>query len=166
MKYSGILKNDFNAAPGISVTLFVSGCDFHCPGCHNPEAQNFEYGDEFTPEVAQEIIETLNANGINRTLCIMGGEPLHPKNRKSVRELVARARGLSPQSKIYIWTGYTYEQLCEEYDMTLDSIFMNIDALIDGPYIETQRDVTLKMRGSRNQRIFYLTNGEIFDIIK
>ena len=167
MRYSGLIKNDITAAPGLCVTLFVSGCDLHCYGCHNPEAQSFEYGAIYTEGTAAEIIQALQANSIPRSLCIMGGEPLHQKNRETVWSLINEVKRTLPLTKIYIWTGYTYEQLDQERRQLpvitpLSNILNNIDYLIDGPYIHVQRDITLPMRGSRNQRIIDMkaTNQE------
>ena len=172
MKYSGLYKNDFAAAPGTSVTLFVSGCHLHCPGCHNPEAQDFNFGLLYTVDTTHEIIEALKANGIHRNLCIMGGEPLAWENRDTVRALIMDVKHELPDTPIYIWTGYTYEQLQSEIangtwpEPDLKWILEHIDILIDGPYIQEQRDITLPMRGSRNQRILHLVGGEIFNEIK
>lgn len=156
MKFAGIIKNDLAAAPGISVSFFTQGCARHCPGCHNPETWDFNGGKEFTPAVIADILQALKANGINRSFCIMGGEPLNPENRFLTTLLVQTIKAESPKTKIYIWTGYTLEELKEFQDKEIDYILNTIDCLIDGPYIKEQRDITLKMRGSTNQRIHYL----------
>lgn len=172
MKYSGLYKNDFAAAPGTSVTLFVSGCHLHCPGCHNPEAQDFDFGQTYTVDITNEIIKALQANGIHRNLCIMGGEPLAWENRWAVMQLIMDIKLVLPDTPIYIWTGYTYEELQEEItsglypETELQWILEHIDVLIDGPYIQEQRDTTLLMRGSRNQRILHLVGGKILNEIK
>ena len=80
MQYAGIIKNDFSAAPGVSVTFFTQGCPHRCKGCHNPETWDFDGGKEFTPQVLNEIIEALTANGLTRSFCLMGGEPLCEEN--------------------------------------------------------------------------------------
>lgn len=170
MRYSGLIKNDFASAPGASVTLFVSGCDFHCTGCHNPEAQNYEHGQLYSFDTTIEIVEALKANRFLRNLCIMGGEPLAPRNRETVASIIRDIKNMLPGVKIYLWTGYTYEQLCDEIDfgifpeIDLRYIINHIDCLIDGPYVEEERDVTLRMRGSRNQRILHLQEGKIIDV--
>ena len=161
MKYSGLYKNDFAAAPGTSVTLFVSGCHLHCPGCHNPEAQDFNYGQTYTVDTTNEIIKALQANGIHRNLCIMGGEPLAWENRNTIRALIMDVKHELPDTPVYIWTGYTYEWLQNEIangawpEPDLKWILEHIDVLIDGPFIKAERDITLKFRGSKNQRILY-----------
>lgn len=172
MKYSGLYKNDFAAAPGTSVTLFVSGCHLHCPGCHNPEAQDFNFGQEFTYDTTLEIIDALKANGIHRNLCIMGGEPLAQENQEDILSLIVDVKEELPDTPIYIWTGYTYEELQAEITdeilpaTDLQWILENTDILVDGPYVQEERDVTLLMRGSRNQRILHLVGGKILNEIK
>ena len=159
MRYAGLIKNDTAAAPGICVTFFVQGCPLRCPGCHNPESWDFDGGKEFTPEVLDEIISGLTANNINRTLCIMGGEPLCSENLFLTTLIIKEVRQQKPNVKIYLWTGYTYEELLSKKTSNpkLEYILDNIDCLIDGPFIQEEKDITLQMRGSRNQRIIYLT---------
>lgn len=109
--------------------------------------------------MAQEIIEALNEDNVFRSLCLQGGEPLAPSNVQGVMSLIYRVKQESPHTKIYIWSGYLYEELLQraENDPELKYILAAADVLIDGPYIETLRDITLKMRGSSNQRIIDLT---------
>ena len=159
MRYAGLIKNDTAAAPGICVTFFVQGCPLRCPGCHNPESWDFDGGKEFTPEVLDEIISGLTANNINRTLCIMGGEPLCSENLFLTTLIIKEVRQQKPNVKIYLWTGYTYEELLSKKTSNpkLEYVLDNIDCLIDGPFMQEEKDITLQMRGSRNQRIIYLT---------
>ena len=156
MKYAGIIKNDVLAAPGISVSFFTQGCPHHCKGCHNPETWSFDGGREFTSEVLSSLIKDLTANGVERNLAIMGGEPLCPENLFLVNLIIHSVKEALPKTKIYVWTGYLYEELRKDTNKTLQDILSNIDVLIDGPFIEEQRDITLFMRGSKNQRILYL----------
>lgn len=163
VKYAGIIYNDFSAAPGVSLSFFTQGCHFRCKGCHNPETWDFNGGREFTEETLDSIINGLQANGINRNLCIMGGEPLCPANLDITIKVILLVKSTLPNTKIYLWTGYTYEQLLERLQihddidtndlLKLSSILSHIDVLIDGPYIEEERDITLFMRGSKNQRV-------------
>lgn len=157
MRYAGLIKNDTAAAPGICVTFFVQGCPLRCPGCHNKDSWDYDGGMEFTPTVLEEIIEALTANGINRNLCIMGGEPLCTENLFLTTLIIKEIKHYKPDTKIYLWTGYIYEDLKEKQNPRIDYIFDNIDFLIDGPYIQELRDITLSMRGSSNQRIIDLT---------
>ena len=156
MKYAGIIKNDVAAGKGVCVTFFVQGCDAHCPGCHNPETWDFDGGYEFTQDTINSIINALNANGVQRNLCIMGGEPLHERNQFLVQLLIQEVKKVYPDIKVYLWTGYIYEDLIEKHEKILQNILQEIDVLIDGPFIKEQRDITLEMRGSTNQRIIDL----------
>ena len=154
-KIAGIYWDDTAAAPGISLSVYFSGCHFHCPGCHNPEAQDFNFGNDLTPALICEILMKLRKNNVNRSLSILGGEPLCPENRKAVYDLINICRQVYPKIKIYLWTGYTIEELFEENDETINKIFKNINCLIDGRYEQDKRDITLPLRGSSNQRIIY-----------
>ena len=165
MQYSGLILNDMSAAPGVSVTFFSQGCPHRCPGCHNPETWDFQGGKEFTADVLDEICEALMAQGVQRNLCIMGGEPLCPENIFLSNLVVRTVKERVPEAKIYVWTGYTFEKLVQESNKHVMDLLSQADVLVDGPYIESLRDVTLKMRGSSNQRIIDLTEALKNDII-
>lgn len=154
MRYAGIIKNDFSAAPGTSVTFFTQGCPHRCEGCHNPETWDFEGGKEVTHDTILEVIETITANGLHRNLCIMGGEPLCPENQFLTNLIINSVKEKLPDTKIYLWTGYCLEDL-DMNNNRIKSILEQVDCLIDGPYDKTKRDVSLFMRGSSNQRILY-----------
>lgn len=161
MRYAGIIKNDTAAAPGLSVSFYIQGCPFHCPGCHNPETWDFNGGKEFKSEVIDDVIYSLNCNGIHRTLSILGGEPLCPENRFLTLLLMQEVRRRSPDTPIYIWTGYTMAELEEAHgDAHLDKILEMANVIIDGRYLESMRDITLPMRGSSNQTINYIDKFE------
>lgn len=166
MRYAGLIKNDFSAAPGVSVSFFTQGCPHRCPGCHNPESWSFEGGKEFTFEVLEEIVQALTANDIPRSFCIMGGEPLCEENLFLTSLVISHVREKVPNVKVYVWTGYIYENLLKNTNPHLKKILDSTNVLIDGPYIQELRDITLPMRGSSNQRIINLTFEENFDIIK
>lgn len=151
MNYAGINKNDFSAAPGTCVTFFTQGCPHKCVGCHNPETWDFGGGMEFTTETLNEIIEAINANGIMRNFCIMGGEPLCPENQFLTYLVVNSVKEKFPDVKVYIWTGYLLSDL--NISGRLEQILELSDYLIDGPYVEELRDITQLMRGSTNQKI-------------
>ena len=110
-KYMGIIKNDFAAAPGVCLSFFVQGCPIRCKGCHNPESWNFKGGKDFTDNTLIEIEKGLVANGIKRTLCIMGGEPLCKENLGITSIVVADVKKKYPNLKIWIWTGYEKEEI-------------------------------------------------------
>lgn len=154
MHYAGIIKNDFSAAPGTSVTFFTQGCPHRCEGCHNPETWDFEGGEEVTHDTILEVIEAITANGLHRNLCIMGGEPLCQENQFLTNLIINSVKEKLPDTKIYLWTGYYLEDL-DMSNNRIKSILEQVDCLIDGPYDKTKRDVSLFMRGSSNQRILY-----------
>lgn len=153
MRFAGIIKNDFAAAPGTCVTFFTQGCPHHCLNCHNPETWDFEGGKEFTQEVIQELLSALTANGIKRDFCIMGGEPLCPENQFLTYLVASSIKEKLPETKIYLWTGYNLDDFIP--GVKVDKILEIVDCIIDGPYIEELGDKTLFMRGSSNQRILY-----------
>ena len=150
MKYSGIIANDIAAAPGLSLSLFVQGCPHHCPGCHNPETWDFDGGLDFTIDTLDEILNGLNAQGIRRNFCLMGGEPLCEENLFLSYLVISAIKEQIPDTPIYVWTGYTLEQLLERSNPKVANILELTDYLIDGPYKMEERDLTLEMRGSRN----------------
>jgi anaerobic ribonucleoside-triphosphate reductase activating protein len=152
-KVAGIYWDDTAAAPGISLSVYFSGCHFHCPGCHNPEAQDFNYGEEFGWDYINEIMHKLKKNGVMRTLSILGGEPLCDENLFAVKQLIGWCKTDYPDLKVYVWTGYTIEELEARDDADVNAILHNINYLIDGRYEEDKRDITLPLRGSSNQRI-------------
>jgi len=157
-KIAGIYWDDTAAAPGISLSVYFSGCHFHCPGCHNPEAQDFNYGREFNMNVIAEIMGKLNKNGVQRKLSILGGEPLCNENLVAVNTLIKWCKQDNPDLKIYIWTGFTYEELLDRARSLpiIEEILNQTDCIIDGRFEIDKRDITLPMRGSSNQRIIYL----------
>jgi anaerobic ribonucleoside-triphosphate reductase activating protein len=154
MKYSGLIENDITGAPGLCVSFFTQGCPHRCPGCHNPETWDFAGGMDFTLDVLNRIVTALTAQNIQRNLCIMGGEPLCSENIEVTQLVIDTVKEKVPNAKIYIWSGYVYEELvkCEE----IKTMLQKCDYLIDGPYQAELRDLTLEMRGSSNQRIIAL----------
>lgn len=161
-KIAGIYWDDTAAAPGISLSVYFSGCHFHCPGCHNPEAQDFNYGRDFTTDIRNEIMEKLKKNGVMRTLSILGGEPLNEENIGATLELIGWCKLDYPDLKIYIWTGYTIEELLERDDDDVRAVLRNITCLIDGRYEQDKRDTTLPLRGSSNQRIIMMEDLKLW----
>ena len=159
MRYADIIFNDITAAPGLCVSFFTQGCPHHCINCHNPDTWDYEGGREFTHKTLDEIIAGLTAQGIERSLCVMGGEPLCSENEFLTLLVVSTVKELLPQTPVYIWTGYTYDELCKKSSPHLQQILSKANYLIDGPYIDALRDVTLEMRGSSNQRIIDLHNS-------
>lgn len=151
MRYAGIIENDIVNGEGICLSYWTQGCPHKCDGCHNPETWNFNGGKEDSKEnILNKILTLLTKNGIHRNLSILGGEPLCDENIDFTMEILKQVKQKYPNIKTFVWTGYTYEELCKLYK---NIIFDNIDVLIDGKYDKNQRDITLKLRGSKNQRV-------------
>ena len=151
MRYAGIIENDVVNGEGICLSYWTQGCPHKCEGCHNPETWNFNCGKEDSKEnILNKILTLLNKNNIHRNLSILGGEPLCDENIDFTMEILKQVKQKYPNIKTFVWTGYTYEELCKLYK---NIIFDNIDVLIDGKYDKNQRDITLKLRGSKNQRV-------------
>ena len=153
MKYAGIISNDIAGGQGVCVTFFVQGCPIRCDHCHNPQTWEFNEGLEFTQDTLAKLFNLIEANGVKRNLNIMGGEPLCNENLFITSLIINQVKDKFPGIKIYLWTGYVYEDLKQRNEQKLQYILNNIDYLIDGPFIYDQRDITLPLRGSRNQRI-------------
>ena len=160
-KIAGIYWDDTAAAPGISLSIYFSGCHFHCPGCHNPEAQDFNYGQELNSDIIKEILAKINKNDVERRLSILGGEPLNKENRIAVADLIHVCKDTYPNLIIYVWTGYTIQELYAEDDPYIRFILKHINCLIDGRYEQDKRDITLPLRGSSNQRIILLGENNV-----
>lgn len=154
-RYAGLITNDFANGVGTCVSFWTQGCPHHCPGCQNPETWDFDGGKELPEDISGRIIKAICENGIIRNFSILGGEPLCKENIKIVEKIVLKIKTALPDIKIFLWTGYTIEELRKEKDEHLKNILAHIDVLIDGPYIEEERDITLELRGSKNQRILY-----------
>ena len=153
MYYGEIKKCDIANGPGVRVSLFVSGCRNHCPGCFNKETWDFCYGKPFTPETKEHIVELLKPDYIE-------GEPFEPENQKELVLLLKEIKEICPDKNIWCYTGYTYEkdlmQGGKVHTSFTEEMLSYIDILVDGRFIEAQKDITLKFRGSANQRILNL----------
>lgn len=155
MRYTAIKENDIANGPGVNVSFWVQGCKNHCKDCQNPETWSFTGGKEFTKDTLNNLFKALKANGINRNLSILGGEPLCPENIPVTKYVIQQVKEKYPETKIYLWSGYYYDELIKNKEIK-EEIFPYLDILVDGPYINSQRDITLKWRGSSNQNIIYL----------
>ena len=155
MHYGTIKPNDIADGPGVRVALYVSGCRIHCPGCHNPESQNFEYGKEYTSETEEEILQALAPSHI-AGFSLLGGEPFEEENQAVLAGLLRRIKEAYPEKTIWAYTGYLLSDLEEggkKHTEFTDEMLSNIDVLVDGPFIEEQKNISLSFRGSENQRI-------------
>ena len=170
MYYGNIKYKDIANGTGVRTSLFVSGCTHHCKGCFNPETWDFSYGKPFTRETEDEIIESLKPAFI-KGITVLGGEPFEPENQKALFPFIKRLREELPDKTVWFFSGYTYEHLtgksackrcrCEVTDELLELT----DVLVDGEFVEEKKNISLRFRGSSNQRIIDLNEtrkqGEI-----
>lgn len=156
MNYGNIKKCDVANGPGVRVSLFVSGCTHHCPGCFNPETWDFQYGKPFDSDVINEILEALQPSHIHG-FTLLGGEPFEYKNQLSVLPLLKEIKSRFPNKDIWCYTGYDFEEdilkdMAKKWSETYDMLSY-LDVLVDGEFIEEKKDLALRFRGSSNQRI-------------
>lgn len=167
MNVAEIKKCDIANGPGVRVSLFVSGCTHHCPGCFNKVAWDFDYGTPFTEAVQQEILTALAPDYV-RGLTLLGGEPLEPINQQALLPFLEKIRECLPNKDIWCYSGYTFEQIYADISAGIPEtgkLLSLIDVLVDGRFIESKKDITLRFRGSSNQRIIdlprSLVRGEV-----
>lgn len=156
MYYGEILNCDIANGIGVRVTLFVSGCTNHCEGCFQPQTWDFCYGKPFTEETERELIELLKPDHI-AGLTVLGGEPFEPENQRCLLPFIQRVRKLYPEKDIWMFSGFTFEELKKEGSHCrcecTDEILSNIDILVDGRFVLEKKNISLQFRGSENQRI-------------
>ena len=155
MNYADIKEIDIQDGDGVRVSIYVSGCHFHCKECHNPEAWDFSYGMEFTEKEIDKIIELMDHDYISG-LSILGGEPLEPVNQQGLLPLVEKVKETYPNKDIWLYTGYLFDKDIL-LDMYLKSDYTkrlidNLDIVVDGQFVIDKKIVNLKARGSYNQR--------------
>ncbi len=150
MKYHKIRKMDIVNGPGVRVSIFFQGCEFHCKNCFNPETHDFENGTEFTDQTIDQILELCKEDYI-QGLSILGGEPLHKRNIEGTKKLIQKMKCQYPNKNIWLWTGFLIEKI-KDLELLKD-----IDVLIDGPYQDELHDPRLKWKGSKNQRVIDMT---------
>ena len=158
MRYNTIRQLDIANGPGARVSIFVQGCAFNCPGCFNTVARDFEGGKEFTDQTVGLLLELAKPDYISG-LSILGGEPLHPRNRTYVLDLARRFKEVYPQKTVWLWTGYLWEDVASDL---VDSV---VDVVVDGRFVEELKDLRLKYRGSSNQRVINVCGSTRDNII-
>lgn len=162
MHYGEIKNCDIANGEGVRVTLFVSGCTNCCEGCFQPQTWDFEYGQPFTAETEDKILEMLAPDYING-LTLLGGEPFEPCNQRVLLPFVKRVRKMYPQKNIWAFSGFTLEQLMEKEPHprceVTDELLENIDILVDGRFEIEKKNIRLRFRGSENQRILDLNQS-------
>ncbi len=166
MRYASIHRMNISDGPGIGVSLYVQGCPLHCKGCFNEGTWDFDGGKEYTEETMDKVLDLLHPDWMTR-LSILGGEPLCPANYRELVKLTYLAHEENkdkPNFKVWLWTGRTYESLMAEIDSEPGSwlrlVLKGVDYLVDGPFIQNKKDLTLKWRGSSNQRIIALNGNK------
>ena len=156
MNYATIKSRDIANGPGVRVSLFVSGCTHRCPGCFNEEAWDFSYGQPFDQNVIDRILEELSPSFV-KGLTLLGGEPFDPKNQAPILDLLRQIKAKYPEKSIWCFTGYLFDRdllpgklgdpaITREY-------LEHLDVLVDGPFIQARKNLTLRFRGSDNQRL-------------
>lgn len=156
MNYATIKSRDIANGPGVRVSLFVSGCTHRCPGCFNREAWDFDFGQPFDQTVIDRILEDLSPSFV-KGLTLLGGEPFDPKNQASVLELLRQVRAKYPEKSIWAFTGYLFDRDLlpgRLGDPAVTRAYLeHLDVLVDGPFIESRKNLSLRFRGSDNQRL-------------
>ena len=155
MNYGKIVIADTANGIGCRTSIFVSGCTRHCKGCFNQETWDFRYGRPYTIETEDFVIDTLDEPGIDG-ISILGGEPMEPRNQRDIWYLTRRVKRIG--KSIWLYSGYTWEELTDLHNEKVQTtytrdILERVDVLVDGPFVEELKDISLQFRGSRNQRI-------------
>lgn len=150
MNYAAIKKYDIADGEGVRVSLFVSGCTHHCRGCFQPETWSFDYGKPFDETVEDDIIEALEPDYI-AGLTLLGGEPMESENAQRLYPFVKRVREAYPSKNVWCYSGYLFEELMKREECR--KLLELVDVLVDGEFVEEQKNISLQFRGSENQRI-------------
>lgn len=168
MNYAAIKSYDVANGPGVRVSLFVSGCTHHCKGCFNAETWDFGFGQPFTQEVEDQVIACLEPWYI-RGFSLLGGEPFEPANQAALLPLMRRIRRKFPEKSVWCYTGYDYEKdilagRLGDWEITRE-LLSCIDVLVDGEFHQEEKDLSLRFKGSRNQRIIDVAASAIADTV-
>ncbi len=162
MRYNLIRKMDISNGPGVRVSIFMQGCQFHCKNCFNPETWDFNGGEEFTDDTIKKVLDLCDKSEV-KGLSILGGEPMNPTNIEGTTKLAKAFKEKYPEKNIWTWSGYRYEDLKDK------EVMKYIDVLVDGNYKDELHNPTLKWKGSENQRVIdvkkSMENGEV-DLLK
>lgn len=163
MNYAKVTKHDIANGNGVRVVLWVSGCDHHCKGCHNPETWDSDYGKPFSFDVYEKLVSALGHDYV-AGLTFSGGDPMKPENVATCMMVANAVKQKFPNKDIWCWTGYTMDELMNRDD---SKAFMQyIDYLVDGEFVENLKDISLRWRGSSNQNIYKKINGKFIDVTK
>ena len=156
MNYATIKPRDIANGPGVRVSLFVSGCTHRCKGCFNQEAWDFDFGQPFTQEVIDRILDDLSPSFV-KGLTLLGGEPFDPRNQGAIVELLRQVKAKYPEKSIWAFSGYLFDRDIlpgKLGDPAITREYLSyLDVLVDGPFVEAKKNLTLRFRGSENQRL-------------
>lgn len=166
MNYAAIKTHDVANGPGVRVSLFVSGCTHHCKGCFNPETWDFAYGSPYTEETEQTVLDACAPDYI-RGLSLLGGEPMEPEHQKALLPLLRRFKERFPNKSVWCYSGYDYERdmlsgQLGDWSVTKEMLSL-IDVLVDGEFHQEEKDLTLRFRGSANQRVIDVPRSLQYD---
>lgn len=161
--FHNITKCDMNNGDGLRVVLWLSGCSHHCPECQNPQTWNPENGVPFDEGARAELMDALMPDYI-QGLTFSGGDPMYEGNREVVLDLCKMMKNIYPNKDIWMWTGYTYEEILQNELMS--EILSYVDVLVDGRYKKELRDISIPWRGSTNQRVINVKKSTLDNIIK
>lgn len=159
MNYGQIKNCDIADGPGVRVSIFVSGCTNHCENCFQPETWDFDYGKPFTAETEEYILSLLSPSYISG-FTVLGGEPFEPSNQRALLPFLRKVKAKFPTKSIWIYSGFTFEELCAEgshpnCEVTAE-ILKLCDVLVDGRFVQSKKNISLLFRGSTNQRLIDL----------
>ena len=156
MHYCNIKNCDIANGTGVRVSLFVSGCRNHCKNCFQPETWAFDYGEEFTAETEEKLLKMLAPSYI-KGLTVLGGEPMEPENQKALLPFLKKVKTTYPDKTIWLYSGFTFEELhdpnCRAATELTDEILALLDVLVDGRFVEEKKNISIRFRGSENQRL-------------
>ncbi len=147
MRYNKIRKMDIANGPGVRVSIFMQGCEFHCKNCFNQETWGFDGGEEFTDETIEKVLNACDKEYVEG-LSILGGEPMHPKNIEGTTKLAKAFKEKFPNKTLWVWSGFTFEKYLKD-----KPVLNYVDVLVDGQYVDELHNPTLKWKGSSNQRV-------------
>ena len=153
MRYNKIRKMDIANGPGVRVSIFMQGCEFHCKNCFNKETWGFDGGEEFTDETIEKVLNACDKEYIEG-LSILGGEPMHPKNIEGTTKLAKAFKEKFPNKTLWVWSGFTFEKYLKD-----KPVLNYVDVLVDGQYVDELHNPTLKWKGSSNQRVIDVKNS-------
>ena len=169
MYYGTIKKTDIANGDGVRVSLFVSGCRNHCPGCFQPETWNFKNGNLFDRQAEDAIIQSLAPSYI-KGLTLLGGDPFEPENQEGLIDFVRRVKRECRDKDIWAYTGYILDEDLipggKKYTEVTDELLSYIDVLVDGPFVEEKKSLSLKFKGSSNQRVIDMNSYRMMGVIK